>query len=71
MGERFSILLDILKGIECLEDLGVDGRLMLKRLNKRVTRVRCRVMWVSMGFSGGCCFYCNELGVQDSEGLLD
>jgi hypothetical protein len=54
MSKRFSIQLNILKGRECLVELGVDGRLMLKGLNKHVRRVRSGVVCVSMWISGGC-----------------
>lgn len=42
-------------------DLGVDVRLMFQRVNKHVRRVRYGVVWVSVGITGGCCVYGDEL----------
>jgi hypothetical protein len=44
-----------------LEDLGVDGRTIFKRVNRHVRRVRSGVLWVSVEITCGCCVCGDEL----------
>jgi DNA-directed RNA polymerase subunit N (RpoN/RPB10) len=45
-----------LKGKADLKELGVDGRIMLKRIfNKQNITMRARSIWLKTGSGAGCC----------------